>query len=391
MNIVSRIAEKTLIKLAKDYPALAITGPRQSGKTTLAQKLFSHKPYISLEDLDTREFAQQDPRGFLNQYPDGAILDEVQRCPDLFSYLQTKLDADKKMGQFILTGSQQFDLASNISQSLAGRVARVSLLPFSLEELQNANLAPKELESMLFKGFYPPIYDRTLDPTIWYSNYISTYLERDVRQLINVRDLSTFQKFLRMCAARTGQILNLSNLANDCGITHNTAKAWISVLEASYIVYLLQPHHKNFNKRLIKSPKLYFLDTGLAAYLLGIENETQLTTHAARGALFESWVVSELLKYRLNAGLAPHIFFWRDNIGLEIDIIVEKNNKLVAIEVKSGQTLNSDFFTNLSKFSTLADKSLSDAFLVYGGSQNQKRDIGNVIPWQNLKRMTGQI
>ena len=247
--------------------------------------------------MDIRDFATSDPRGFLNQYPDGAILDEVQRCPDLFSYLQSRLDEDKRMGLFILTGSQQFGLISGISQSLAGRVAKISLLPFSLHELQKAKKAPETIEELLFKGLYPPIHDRALAPYIWYNNYISTYLERDVRQLINVRDLSTFQNFVRMCAARTGQLLNLSALASDCGITHNTAKAWISVLEASYIVHLLQPHHRNFNKRLIKSPKLYFHDSGLAARLLNIQTADQLMAHPARGQLFETWVVSEFLKY----------------------------------------------------------------------------------------------
>lgn len=234
MSFIPRNAEKILKKLAKSYPAVVVTGPRQSGKTTLTQAVFADKPYVSLEDLDMREFANTDPRGFLAQYPKGAILDEVQRCPDLFSYLQTRLDADKKMGQFILTGSQQFGLISGISQSLAGRTAKLSLLPFSLQELQQAGKAPKKLEDLLFKGLYPPIYDRKLEAGIWHANYINTYIERDVRQIINVRDLSTFQRFVRMCAARTGQILKLSELAGDCGITHNTAKSWVSVLEASY-------------------------------------------------------------------------------------------------------------------------------------------------------------
>ncbi len=283
MKHIPRTAQKTLKKLARTYPALVVTGPRQSGKTTLSQVAFPNKPYVSLEELDTRTFAQEDPRGFLHQYPDGAILDEAQRCPDLFSYLQTRLDQDKKMGQFILTGSQQFGLISGISQSLAGRVATISLLPFSLQELQDAKKSPQSLEELMFKGLYPPIYDRQLAPSIWYGNYVDHYIERDVRQLINIRDLGTYQRFVRMCAARTGQILNLSSLASDCGVTHNTAKAWISVLEASYIVHLLQPHHKNFNKRLIKSPKLYFYDPGLAAWLLNIQTAEQLTIQVPKG------------------------------------------------------------------------------------------------------------
>jgi len=384
MKLVSRTAEKTLRKLAKSYPSVVITGPRQSGKTTLTQTVFPDMPYVSLEDLDTREFAISDPRGFLAQYPDGAILDEVQRCPDLFSYLQTRLDSSKKMGQFILTGSQQFGLISGISQSLAGRVAKISLLPFSLYELQETRKTPKSLDELLFKGLYPPIYDRKLEPHIWHNNYVDTYLERDVRQLINVRDLSSFQRFIRMCAARTGQLLNLSSLASDCGITHNTAKAWISVLEASYIVHLLQPHHQNFNKRLVKSPKLYFYDSGLAAWLLNIQTADQLATHPARGQLFETWVVSELLKYRFNHALASNLYFWRNSAGNEIDVLVEKANKLIAIEIKSAQTIASDFFDGLKKFSSFAGNSVTQSALVYGGNQPQNRENINVVPWKQI-------
>lgn len=390
MSIILRSAQKTLEKLAEFYPALVITGPRQSGKTTLAQTAFPSKPYVSLEDLDTRAFAREDPRGFLSQYANGAILDEVQRCPDLFSYLQTHLDAQKKMGLFILTGSQQFDLISGVSQSLAGRVASVTLLPFTLAELQQAGKAPKKLEDLLFQGLYPPIYDRKLEPHIWYGNYVNTYLERDVRQLINVRDLSSFQRFIRMCAARTGQILNLSALASDCGITHNTAKAWISVLEASYIVHRLQPHHKNFNKRLVKSPKLYFYDCALAAWLQNIQTAEQLAIHPARGALFETWVVSELIKYRFNDALASNLYFWRDSTGNEVDVLIEHANKLTPVEIKSGQTIAADFFDGLKKFSGLVEKSpekseergVERAVLIYGGSQNQHRENTEVIPWQ---------
>lgn len=386
MKVITRHIEKTLEKLSGQYPGLVVTGPRQAGKTTIAQKVFHEKSYVSLEDLDQRDFAQSDPRSFLDQFSKGAILDEVQRCPDLFSYLQTRMDADKKTGQFILTGSQQFGLISGITQSLAGRVARLSLLPFSLSELQKENIEPKTLEGLLYKGLYPPIYDRNHDPLIWYGSYVATYLERDVRQLVNVRDLSTFQRFLKMCAARTGQILNLSSLANDCGITHNTAKAWISVLEASYIIYLLQPYHKNFNKRLVKSPKLYFLDTGLASWLLGIEKQEQIKTHSMRGALFESWVVSEFLKHRHNQGLAPNIYYWRDNVGHEIDIIVERGEKLDAIEIKSGKTINADFFKGLEKFATIAKDSVQGFWLVYGGNEHQTRQGIKVIPWAEIDR-----
>jgi len=305
----------------------------------------------------------------------------------LFSYLQTRLDADKKMGQFILTGSQQFGLISGISQSLAGRTAKISLLPFSLQELQKAGQAPKKLEDLLFKGLYPPIYDRKLEAGIWHANYIDTYVERDVRQLINVRDLSSFQRFVRMCAARTGQILNLSDLAGDCGITHNTAKSWVSVLEASYIIHLLQPHHKNFNKRLIKSPKLYFYDTGLAAWLLNIQTPEQLATHPARGHLFETWAVSEMIKYRYNQALGSNLYFWRDHKGHEVDVIIEQANTLVPIEIKSGQTVARDFFDGLKKFQKIADKESGQGTLIYGGAGSHTREEFNVIGWQDIENI----
>ena len=277
--MIARKALSTLLELAKGYPFVALTGPRQAGKTTLSRMAFPDKPYISLEDPDTREFATTDPRRFLARYPDGAILDEVQRSPELFSYLQTLADMDGRMGLYILTGSQQFGLLSGITQSLAGRVGMVQLLPFSVGELQDADRLPETLDALLHKGSYPPLYDRRLIPAQWYAGYVTTYLERDVRQLINVRDLAIFQRFIRLCAGRTGQLLNLSALANDCGISHNTAKAWISILEASYILCLLLPHHRNFNKRLVKTPKLYFYDSGLAAWLLGVQNSDQLAIH----------------------------------------------------------------------------------------------------------------
>ncbi|MEE9343724.1 MAG: ATP-binding protein [Gammaproteobacteria bacterium] len=389
--MIPRSAQAVLKSLAQSYPALVVTGPRQSGKTTLTQAVFPDKPYVSLEDLDNREFAINDPRGFLSRYPQGAILDEVQRAPDLFSYLQSRLDADKTMGLFILTGSQQFGLISGISQSLAGRVAKISLLPFSYSELQNVKKAPATIEDLLFNGLYPPIYDRGLSPAIWYNNYVDTYLERDVRQLINVRDLSSFQRFIRMCAARTGQLLNLSSLANDCGITHNTAKAWISVLEASYIVHLLQPHHQNYNKRLIKSPKLYFYDTGLAAWLQNIQSAEQLATHPARGPLFETWVVSELLKYRYNQALSSNLYFWRDSAGNEVDILIEQGNQLLPVEIKSGQTLVSEFFDGVKKYMALAGDASAKAALVYGGSQAQERDAISVYPWQQIHELSNRL
>ena len=389
--MINRASALTLKKLAKGYPVITLTGPRQSGKTTLARSVFKHKPYVSLEEPDRMEYASEDPRGFLAAYPDGAILDEVQRCPSLFSYIQTIVDKNKRPGFFILSGSQQFGLVSRITQSLAGRVGLLHLLPFSLGELKTGGLSPENLDTLLFTGFYPPIYDRALTPSGWYANYVFTYLERDVRQMLNVRDLSVFQRFLRMCAARTGQILNLSGLANDCGITHNTAKAWISVLEASYIVFLLQPHHRNFGKRLVKSPKLYFFDTGLAAWLLGINDPKQISIHAMRGPLFESLAISELLKGRFNKGLASNLYFWRDNTGNELDVIAEQADRLIPIEIKSGQTVTQDYFTGLKKWRTFAGASAGPAFVIYGGNESQKRSGVEVLPWRDLVNLANRI
>jgi uncharacterized protein len=384
--MLQRDAAQALQQLAKHYPVVAVTGPRQSGKTTLVRHLFPDKPYVSLENPDQQEFIHDDPRGFLSQFPAGAIFDEAQRCPQLFSYLQGIVDDTRQPGQFVLTGSQQFGLLAGITQSLAGRVGIVQLLPFSLNELQVAKQLPDSLERLLFRGCYPPVYDRAIPATNWYSNYIMTYIERDVRQLINVHDLQVFQRFVKMCAARTGQLLNLSSLANDCGITHNTAKAWLSVLEASYIIFLLPPHHANFNKRLIKSPKLHFIDTGLACSLLGIQNFEQLLIHPIRGALFETWVTSELLKIRYNAGLSSHLYFWRDSQGHEIDILIEQGDQLIPIEIKAGQTITTDYLAGLQKWLQIAGlPSSHPAWLVYAGKAEQKRTLCRIIGWENVK------
>jgi len=381
---IPRDAGTTIRELAQGYPVVAVTGPRQSGKTTLVRTLFPDKPYVSLEEPDQLELATEDPRRFLARFPDGAVLDEVQRCPDLFSYLQTLVDEDRRMGLYVLTGSQQFGLVSRITQSLAGRVALVPLLGFTLDELARADRAPARLEDLLFRGLFPPIHDRGLDPPVWYGNYVRTYVERDVRQLVNVRDLQSFQRFLRLCAAWNGQMLNLNSLANDCGITHNTAKSWISVLEASYIVHLLAPHHSNFGKRLIKTPKLYFYDPGLAAWLLAVESPEQLTAHAQRGALFESWVLSELLKTRFNRARASNLYFWRDRSGHEVDVVVEKGDKLVALEIKSGQTVTGDFFKGLDRWAEVAGDRGGGSWLVYGGDERQSRSRGEVVPWRRV-------
>ena len=384
MTYIPRNAESRLQHFASGYPIVVVTGPRQSGKSTLVRHAFPEHHYVSLEDLDQREFAETDPRGFLNQFSGGAILDEAQRCPALFSYLQTRVDERQQPSEFILTGSQQFGLLSGITQSLAGRAALLTLLPMTYGELQRAGKIGKNLDKILFDGAYPPIFDRGLEPHPWQGNYVRTYLERDVRQLIKVQDLGTFQRFLKLCAGRTGQLLNLSSLANDAGITHNTAKAWISVLEASYIVHLLPPHHQNFNKRLVKTPKLYFLDTGLATWLLGIHSSEQLATHAQRGALFETWVISELLKARYNAGEASNLYFWRDRSGHEVDLLIDHGTYLSPLEIKSGQTINKDYFKGLEFWRKLSGETAEKAWLVYGGDSRQARSDVTVLPWHEI-------
>ncbi|MBI4687645.1 MAG: ATP-binding protein [Nitrospirae bacterium] len=382
--MINRNAHNALKRLARGFPVVTLTGPRQSGKTTLAKMAFPTKPYISLEDPDIRSMAEEDPRGLLSKFPDGAVLDEVQRAPHLFSYLQTHIDADMRPGMFVLTGSQQFGLLSGISQSLAGRVGMVQLLPFSISELKAAKRLPATLDELLFRGLYPPIYDRDIMPGDWFAGYMTTYIERDVRQLINVRDISTFQRFLKMCAARIGQLLNLSSLAADCGITHNTASAWISVLEASYIVCLLRPHHRNFNKRLVKSPKLYFVDAGFAAWLLGIREAEYISFHAQRGALFENLVITEFIKECFNQGRQSNLFFWRDSKGLGIDLILEEGDNLKPVEIKSGQTIVPEFLTGLQKWSVLSGNPKRPAMLIYGGERELTKGNIAIMPWKKL-------
>jgi len=382
--MLNRAAFSTTQRLARGFPVLAITGPRQSGKTTLARALFADKPYVTLEDPEEREFAEADPRGFLARFPDGAIFDEVQRCPALFSYLQGVVDKRRRMGEFILTGSQQFGLMSNIAQSLAGRVGLLQLLPFSLAELNEGRMLPATLDAAMFQGGYPALYDRPVSPGDWFPNYVSTYVERDVRQLLAVRDLALFQRFLKMCAARSGQLLNLSALAADCGISHVTAREWLTVLEASYIVYLLRPYHRNFGKRLVKMPKLYFLDTGLMAYLLGIRDAGTLATHASRGMLFETLVVSEWIKREFNAGQVAELYFWRDSAGHEVDLLVPQGGRFTPVEIKSGTTFSSDWATTLRKLSALFGDAALPPGIIYGGDGQYEREGCRVVGWQAL-------
>ncbi|MFZ3209803.1 MAG: ATP-binding protein [Geobacteraceae bacterium] len=380
--MIERDAEKTIRTLLRGFPLVTITGPRQSGKTTLAKAIFPDKPYISLEDPDIRLSALEDPRSFLERFPDGGVLDEVQRCPELLSYLQTFVDRDGRMGLFILTGSQQFGLMSRITQSLAGRTAFIELLPFSVPELSRAGKLPQHPDSALCSGFYPPLYDREVSAHNWFSAYITAYIERDVRQILKIQELETFQRFVRMCAARTGQLLNMSSLATECGITHNTVKAWISVLEASYIIFLLRPHHVNFNKRLVKMPKLYFYDVGLVSSLLGIRSSEQMNIHHLRGNIFETFVIAELVKSQFNMGEKSNIYFWRDNNGNEVDVIAETGASLMPIEIKSGKTLTRGSFAGIEKWLSLAKQtSTIRPSLVYGGEDSYYQNNVRVLGW----------
>ncbi len=377
-----------LLRMAPAFPVLALTGPRQSGKTTLARMAFPAKPYLSLEDIDTRQRALADPRQFFANLPDGAILDEVQRAPELLSYLQGVVDARGRMGDFVITGSQQFGLRDRISQSLAGRAGHLQLLPLSLAEIRAAGLDSRSMEQTLWQGGYPALFDvrRTAAslPSQWFGAYISSYIERDVRQVLKVSNLSLFQRFVLMCASRTGALLNLAALAADCGISQPTARSWLSVLEASYVIRLLQPFHQNLGKRLVKTPKLYFLDTGLLCHLLRIDSPQTLATHAMRGAVFECWVVSETLKYRWNRGLDASVYFWRDNHGTEVDLVFEHAGLLHAVEIKSGSTFAADWTRAAARWKSYAGPLAAPVTIVYGGNDSYAVQDVQVMRWRDF-------
>jgi predicted AAA+ superfamily ATPase len=384
--MIQREAQYKLVQLGDTFKAIAVIGPRQSGKTTLVKVTFPEKPYLSLENPDTRNFALEDPRGFLQNLPNGAILDEVQRTPLLFSYLQEILDNSNQKGLFILTGSNNFLLQESISQSLAGRVGYLNLLPFSVKELLLENLLPETDEEVMVNGFYPPIYDQRISSLDWVPNYIKTYIEGDVRQIKNVSDLLIFEKFMSVLAGRTSQELNLTSISNEVGVDLKTVQSWIGILESSFIIYLLKPHFQNYNKTIVKRPKVYFYDTGLVCSFLRISTISQLENHPLKGAIFETMVVIEMVKKYTNQGINPPLFYWRDKTGHEIDLIVDKGNLLTPIEIKSSKTINSDFFKNLKYWNHLSK--MNKAVLIYSGIQEQNRSDGTLITnWKNISNL----
>lgn len=377
-----RTIEKELKGAAKQYPVVTITGPRQSGKTTLVRELFPKKAYVNLEAPDTRAFAETDPRGFLSQFPKGAIFDEIQQVPELLSYIQVDVDEIKQAGRFILTGNHQLALHEAVSQSLAGRTAILNLLPLTIPELISAGFN-FTLDEYLLKGFFPRIYADKLDPTKAYRNYLQTYIERDVRQMHHIRDLKTFQNFLKLCAGRIGSVLNRESLGNDAGISGVTVNQWLSILEASFILFQLPPYFENFGKRVIKAPKLYFSDVGLAAYLLGIETPEQLSRDPLKGFLVENLVVLELMKARLNKGLEPQLYYYRDNHQNEVDVIFKQAQHLIPIEIKASQTFHPGFLKGLHFYQKLVGIRAPRGFLIYAGEHQQRIGELEVLNFKN--------
>lgn len=391
--MIEREISPYLKKLIKKYPVITITGPRQSGKTYLAKNTLIDYQYVNLEDLEIRSFAKNDPKGFLKKYPGKLIIDEIQRVPELTSYIQVVTDEKKQSGQFVLTGSQNFQIMDTLSQSLAGRTANLTLLPFSFNEIEKKYKKKDFIDKLIFTGFYPRIYDKRLNPTEMLSSYVSSYVERDLKQLSAIKNLDLFQRFMVLCAGRVGQLLNLNNISNDLGVSSNTLKEWLSLLRASYIIFLLHPFHPNINKRLVKSPKLYFYDVGLACYLLGIDNEKQLKTHPLRGQLFENLIVIEVLKHRYNNGLNNNLSFYRDSNSNEIDLIYQTADKFTAIEIKSTNTIRFDkeygrgIFKNIENIKSIMKNKLKDKVIVYSGDNDYKTqgyEIKNIRSFRSV-------
>lgn len=382
--MINRHISDNLTNIITKMPVITLTGPRQSGKTTLVRECFSEFTYLNMDIIENREYAQTDPRGFLTENKGNLILDEVQNVPHLFSYIQVNVDEKNNDRRFILTGSQNFLLLEKITQSLAGRAAIFFLLPFSLEELSDTDYASSNFHDFIFKGFYPAIYDRALDPTAWFESYLLSYVERDVRSITNVGDLSLFRNFVRLCAGRIGQLVNFSEMGNELGVNYHTIQRWLSILEASFIVFRLPPWFSSFNKRIIKASKLYFYDTGLASFLLGIRDKKDLDVHFLRGALFENMIIAEIIKYYYNRGNRKLLYFWRDRTGNEIDCLIESGENLIPVEIKSGSTISPDWFKGIRYFQNLSKNAKPEnSFIVYGGSENQKRSECNIVGWKS--------
>ena len=388
--MIPRVLTPELIRSATQMPVVTLTGPRQSGKTTLCRQAFPRKPYINLEPLDTRELVRSDPRGFLAEHEDGAILDEIQNVPELLSYLQADVDENPEPGRFILTGSQELAANEAISQTLAGRTAILHLLPFSLGERRQTGTWTEDLWLDIFRGAYPRVHDRDLDPARWYADYITTYVERDVRHVKDIGDLRTFRTFVMLAAGRTAQEVNLSSLGNDAGVSHNTARAWLSVLEASYLTISAPAWHRNVRKQIVRAPKLHFLDTGLACSLLGIRDPDQLRTHPLRGALFESWVASEIVKALVHRGRQPDLKHYREARGVEIDILAEQARTLHLLECKSGATIHPSFFEPLLRLAASVDQPARPA-IVYGGAESHPRRRVAVYGWTDIEEVGKRI
>jgi predicted AAA+ superfamily ATPase len=376
----NRTISKSINVYLKKYPIIAITGPRQSGKTTMLKKQFSKYRYVNLENPDMREYAIRDPRAFMKEFNKYVIFDEVQRAPELFSYMQSIVDDSGMMGQFIISGSQNFHLMARITQSLAGRVAIFKLFPFDFSEMKAAGIFIDNFEKLILKGFYPAIYDRKIPSKVFYSNYIQTYIERDITELINLRDKKTFRNFLSLCAAHAGQMLNLNSLANQCGISQPTAKSWISVLESSYIIFLLHPYYKNFSKRVVKTPKLYFYDTGLLSHLLRVSE----ITNDNKGMLFENMMIAELVKKNEHHHELQDLWYWRDSAGHEVDMLMQDDQRLRNVEIKCTQTIYSDTYAGLKWFADLAGKEVKSNTLIYAGDELQKRTDLTIVPWAKI-------
>ncbi|MAT53514.1 MAG: AAA family ATPase [Saprospirales bacterium] len=385
--MIQRALSPFIQKAFKKMPVVAVTGPRQSGKSTLLKMLFPTLAYANLEDLEKRRFAESDPKGFLSDLGFPAVIDEIQYVPDLLSYIQVISDEQGRNGLYVISGSNNLLLMESVSQSLAGRVAIFNLLPFSLREIDGTEYRLNSWRDYIFQGFYPRIYDQDLEPSEWLADYIKTYVERDVRQLVNVSDLSAFRHFMELCAGRIGQLVNLSDIGTLVGVSYQTIKKWMSVLETGFIIHLLRPYHRNFNKRISKSPKLYFYDTGLACNLLGIRNAEELNRHFAMGALFENFVINEILKNHLNSNLTPRMYFFNAAGNMEVDLVMEQAGRLIPVEIKASQTINPAFFKNLEKFSGLAGVPADDRYVIYGGEEVQKRSLGNVLSWRKLEHL----